>query len=130
MVELQDPNEKHDAHLLESAFFACTAQSRLRGLLGRDDAQGILILAPCRSIHTYGMRFPIDVAFVSADGTVLEAHRNVMPGKHLRCRRAAATLERESTEEAAWFAANQHVLLSGARIPEGAPGTQNENMRF
>ena len=122
MVELQDPSMKHDAYPSEDASFACTARSRLRGLLGHDGAQGILILAPCRSIHTYGMRFPIDVAFVSADGTVLEAHRNVVPGKHLRCRRAAATLERESAEDAAWFTVNQKVLLAGARIPEGALG--------
>ena len=36
---------------------------RLRGLRGRDTVEGALLLRPCRSVHTLGMRFPIDVAF-------------------------------------------------------------------
>ena len=101
------------------AVFACTMRARLRGLLGCDGAQCVMVLAPCCSIHTYGMRFPIDVAFVSADGTVLEAHRNVGPGKRLRCRRAVATFEREAAADTPWFAAGQQVILGGVRISEG-----------
>ena len=117
MDGLQNPSNQHDAYSVEGAFFACTLRARLRGLLGCDGVQGVLILAPCRSIHTYGMRFPIDVAFVAASGIVLKAYRNVGSGKRLRCRRAAVTLEREAAEDAAWFIAGQRVLLSGARVP-------------
>jgi uncharacterized membrane protein (UPF0127 family) len=35
---------------------------RARGLLGRDGITGAMLLAPCRSVHTIGMRFAIDVA--------------------------------------------------------------------
>ena len=36
--------------------------ARFRGLRGRDGVEGALS-RPCRSVHTLGMRFPIDVAF-------------------------------------------------------------------
>ncbi|MGI5875990.1 MAG: DUF192 domain-containing protein [Dethiobacteria bacterium] len=42
---------------------------RLKGLLGRRELlprKGIIIM-PCRSVHTLGMLFPIDLAFVSRD---------------------------------------------------------------
>jgi uncharacterized membrane protein (UPF0127 family) len=50
---------------------ATTRAARRRGLLGRDGIDGVLVLVPCRQVHTFGMRFPIDVAFVARDGTVL-----------------------------------------------------------
>jgi uncharacterized membrane protein (UPF0127 family) len=44
---------------------------RLRGLLGRDGIEGALLLRPAKSVHTFGMRFPIDVAFCDRDLNVL-----------------------------------------------------------
>jgi uncharacterized protein len=53
---------------------AVDSNSRRRGLLGRDrfDAGSALIIAPCNSIHTFFMRFDIDVVFVGRDGRVLK----------------------------------------------------------
>ncbi len=48
-----------------------TRRERGRGLLGRDGVDGAVLLDPCRSVHTLGMRFAIDVAFCDADGVVL-----------------------------------------------------------
>ena len=45
---------------------------RLRGLLGRDGVEGALVLTHSKSVHTIGMRFPIDVAFCDRDLTVLD----------------------------------------------------------
>ncbi len=42
---------------------ADSARTRLRGLLGRDHVDGALIIKPAKSIHTLGMRIPIDIAF-------------------------------------------------------------------
>ena len=39
--------------------------------MGRDDVEGALVLRPCRHVHTFGMRFPIDVAFCDRTGRVL-----------------------------------------------------------
>lgn len=38
-------------------------RDRRRGLLGRDGFDGAVLLDPARSVHTVGMRFPIDVAY-------------------------------------------------------------------
>jgi len=48
---------------------------RRRGLLGRDDFDGALLLEPCRWVHTIGMRFPIDVAYLDAEGKVIKTVR-------------------------------------------------------
>ena len=90
---------------------ACTLRARLRGLLGLDGYEGVLMLAPCRDIHTFGMRFPIDVAFVSEAGEVLEVHRGIMPRRRLRCRKAVAVLERASNENAPWYRKGDRVRL-------------------
>lgn len=55
--------------------------SRLRGLIGKDvleDGAG-LWMARCRAIHTFGMRFPIDVVFVDRNMTVKKTVKGVPP---------------------------------------------------
>lgn len=54
---------------------ADTSLSRMVGLLGRSglDAGTGLVLEPCNMIHTWFMRFPIDVLFVGDDGVVVRA---------------------------------------------------------
>ena len=63
---------------LEGAF---TRQTRNRGLLGRDGlAPGTgLLIVPCSSIHTFWMRFAIDVLFLARDGRVRKIARAVPP---------------------------------------------------
>ena len=46
-------------------------RDRTRGLLGRDGIDGALLLQPAKSVHTFGMRFAIDVAFVDRDLVVI-----------------------------------------------------------
>lgn len=60
--------------------------ARLRGLLGRPapaDGEGLLLL-PCRSVHMFGMRCALDVAFVDAEGTVIAAYHSLPPGARSR----------------------------------------------
>jgi uncharacterized membrane protein (UPF0127 family) len=57
--------------VLAAAELALTRRERRRGLLGRDDLDGVLVLRPCHQVHTFGVRFPIDVAFCDRDGFVL-----------------------------------------------------------
>lgn len=51
------------------------------GLLGRTHLppDSALWLEPCNGIHTLGMRFPIDVIYLDADGRVLKLFPNVRP---------------------------------------------------
>lgn len=60
-----------DEVVLAAAEIATTRSERRRGLLGRDHVQGAVVLRPCHQVHTFGMRFPIDVAACGEDGTVL-----------------------------------------------------------
>jgi hypothetical protein len=56
---------------------------RVQGWLGRDgvnDGEGLL-LVPCGSIHTVGMRFSIDVAFLDRQGRVMKLCPQVKPGR-------------------------------------------------
>lgn len=90
---------------------ACTIRARLMGLCGRDALDGALMLVPCNDIHTFAMRHAIDVAFVAADGVVLETHRDVLPNHRLRNKRAVATFERFASEET-WFCPGDRIRLN------------------
>ena len=68
--------------------------SRLKGLLGTTNRAAPVALVGCSSIHTYGMRYRIDVAFVATDWTVLEVRRAVPPRMVVACRGAWLALER------------------------------------
>jgi len=61
-----------NARVLASAEVAHSRSARRRGLLGRDHLDGALVIEPCRWIHTLGMRFAIDVAYLDDDGVVVK----------------------------------------------------------
>ena len=69
--------------------------ARLRGLLGREglDAGEGLLLRPASSVHTFFMRFPIDVVFLSKNGKVMKVAANVGAWRMRSCRRAFAVVE-------------------------------------
>lgn len=73
-----------DGRVLASAEVARDRKSRARGVLGRHHLDGALVLEPCRWVHTFGVRFPLDVAYLDADGVVVKTvrmhrHRLGMP---------------------------------------------------
>jgi uncharacterized membrane protein (UPF0127 family) len=74
---------------------ATTRLSRLMGLalLSRERAGAGLLIPGCRSVHTFGMRFPLDLIFLDRWGRVIELHRGVPSGRLFRCHRADAVLE-------------------------------------
>ncbi|MGW5774515.1 DUF192 domain-containing protein [Streptomyces sp. NPDC003863] len=49
---------------------AASYRARRRGLLGRDGIAGALLIVRTNSVHTFGMRFPIDVAYLDGSFTV------------------------------------------------------------
>ena len=83
MREVNIVNLTRGTVLAQRAAVAETPGSRRRGLLGTDslrDGEGILIL-PCRQVHTFGMRYPIDVVFVDKSWTVRRVSKHVKPGR-------------------------------------------------
>ena len=70
-------------------------RARLLGLahLDRAEAGPGLLIPRCSSIHTFGMKFALDIYFLAEDGTVRETRRAVPPRRFLACRGAAAVLE-------------------------------------
>lgn len=81
---------------IESLELATTASQRLRGMLFRDPDEITRLLIPCCDIHTFGMRYPLDVAFISRDGKVLQVHRNVSTMRRIRHKDASLVAERFS----------------------------------
>jgi uncharacterized membrane protein (UPF0127 family) len=65
-------NARTGAVVATSAEVARTSSDRRRGLLGRSGLPGgsALVISRCNAIHTIGMQFAIDVAFVDANGCV------------------------------------------------------------
>ena len=85
-----------DGEVLASLDVAEGFGSRLKGLLGKDGIEGALLLRPAKSVHTLGMRFAIDVAFVDENMVVLEV-RTLVPNRMTRARlKAKAVIEAEA----------------------------------
>ncbi|MER7399803.1 DUF192 domain-containing protein [Streptomyces sp. NPDC000151] len=94
---------------------AASYRARTRGLLGRDGIEGAVLLTPASSIHTFRMRFAIDVAYLDRDLTV-RAVRTMRPNRLGRPRlRARHVLEAEAGAMACWG------LRPGTRLTIEAP---------
>ena len=99
-------NERTGAVVAARVLMAFDSASRRTGLLGRESLpEGTgLIIAPSNAIHTFFMRFSIDVAFVSKDGRVVKVRASVPPwrltgalGAYAVVELPAGTLERTET---------------------------------
>ncbi|MEU4497219.1 DUF192 domain-containing protein [Streptomyces sp. NPDC023998] len=81
---------------------AATYGPRRRGLLGRDGIEGAILLTPCNSVHTFKMRFAIDVAYLDKELRVVDLHV-MQPGRLGRPRlRARHVLEAAAGAMAGW----------------------------
>lgn len=74
---------------------AISFRTRLRGLAwrGRADAGPGLLIPRCSSVHTFGMRFELDLYFLDAEGRVIAVKRRVPPRRVVWKRGACAVLE-------------------------------------
>ena len=74
-------NADRDSVLGTAVEVAETAARRAKGLLGRDHlaAGEGLLFKHCSSLHTFFMRFAIDIAYISKDGRVLKVAHSVPP---------------------------------------------------
>jgi uncharacterized membrane protein (UPF0127 family) len=74
-------NARTDVPLAQSVELAVTSAERRKGLLGRDGMEpgSALVITRCAAVHTFWMRFPIDVAFVDASGVVKKVVEGLGP---------------------------------------------------
>ncbi|WP_228990408.1 DUF192 domain-containing protein [Streptomyces sp. DH8] len=101
---------------------AASYRARTRGLLGRDGIEGALMLTPCGSVHTFGMRFAIDVAYLDRTFRVL-AVTTMRPGRlGLPRLRARHVVEAEAGAMERW-GVRPGVRMEPAATPAPAPGT-------
>jgi len=79
-------NAQRDSELGTHIALADSWFARLRGMIGRPalEAGEGLLLSPCRSIHMYGMRSSLDVAFLDRDGRVVAIYPSLRPGARTR----------------------------------------------
>lgn len=84
-------NTTRGQHLAGRARLANRWWSRLLGLLGRGPLREgeALVLMPCRAVHMFGMRFPLDVAFLDERGGVVAIYHGLAPGSRSRWHRQA-----------------------------------------
>jgi uncharacterized membrane protein (UPF0127 family) len=71
-------------------------RARLLGLafLDREAVGAGLFLPRCASVHTFGMRFVLDLIFLDAHRKPIAIHRNVPPRRLVFCCGAASVIER------------------------------------
>jgi uncharacterized membrane protein (UPF0127 family) len=80
------------ARRVDAAFDSTT---RRKGLLGRENVPGdfALVIAPSNAVHTWFMRTPLDLVFVTRGGTVTKICRGVKPWRVAGSLRAFAVIE-------------------------------------
>ncbi|MDA3924503.1 MAG: DUF192 domain-containing protein [Kiritimatiellae bacterium] len=75
--------------MLEGALFAEPVEyvvgffERLKGLLVRNGLKkgAAMVIEHCSSVHTVGMRFPIDLIFLDKEWRIISVKRDVKPGR-------------------------------------------------
>ena len=91
-----------EERVLATLEIATNRRDRRRGLLGRDGVEGAMLLLPAKAVHTFGMRFTIDVAHLDADGTVLRL-RTMKPNRlGAFLLRSRSVIETEAEAFARW----------------------------
>lgn len=89
-------NRTRGAYLATELRIADTHWTRLRGLMGTQSARfrfgNGLWIVPCHGVHTFGMRFPIDVLYLSPAKTVVHVEHDLKPWRMARVSMKAASV--------------------------------------
>ncbi|MDR3136877.1 MAG: DUF192 domain-containing protein [Coriobacteriales bacterium] len=93
---------------------ATSMMEKLVGLLPKNRcANGeVMMFAPCRSIHSFGMRSKLDIAFLDKKGLVLAAERELPACKLRSQRQAVVVLERRSCPFDPWPQVGDRLSLN------------------
>lgn len=130
MKRLRVTNATRGRELGDRVMLADWFLPRLRGLIGRpriQSGEGLMIV-PCRGVHMYLMTYPIDVALMNDEGSVVAMYRDLAPGARTHWHRDA----KRALEVPAGTLAETHTTLGDmvewnhpgrieARMPKAAP---------
>ena len=108
-------NERTGEVIASRLEVAADSRARRRGLLGRTslDPGTALVIAPCNGVHTFFMRFTIDVVFVSRDGRVVKICPSLRPWRIGLAVSAFAALEfAAGTADQAGIAVGDRLVAS------------------
>lgn len=89
-------NLRNGNRLSDNVQVACRVLERMKGLLGKRELPigEALWIKPCMSIHTFFMKFPIDVVFLDKRNSVIATVKNLQPNRMTRLYpKAASVLE-------------------------------------
>jgi uncharacterized protein len=119
--QLQAVVASDDRVVCERCNIADSFVTRLRGLLGRrqlPSGEGLL-LSPSSSVHTFFMRFPIDVVFLDRSLRVVGVSPNVRPWRLAACKGTRRVLELPAGEsdERAIRVGDQLTLVDTSGAP-------------
>lgn len=81
--------------IANKCLLADTFLKRLKGLLGTNSLPegNVLIIKPCFSVHTCGMKYSIDVLFIDEYDNIIKIAANLQPGKVVCCRKSYYVVE-------------------------------------
>jgi len=94
-VKLLIKNSTRNSVVTTTADIADTSQKRRTGLLKHSNlaaGEGLWIV-PCEAVHTFRMRFPIDVLYLNKHKKVLKIRDNMKKSRMSICLRAHSVLE-------------------------------------
>lgn len=88
-------NTRNGRTLARDLIIAFDSKTRKTGLLKHESlAEGsAMLIAPTNAVHTFFMRFPIDIAFVNREGLVLKTYAALRPWRLAAAFRAYAVIE-------------------------------------
>lgn len=88
---------------------------KLVGLLGTTAANaGPVVLCGCSSVHTFGMRYALDIALVSKEGEVIVVRHKVEPWHVVSAHGAYFAFERPASSDP-WFVQGSRVDIDVRR---------------
>lgn len=79
---------------------ADTFWKRFKGLAGSVDRDRVLLIDNCRCIHTFGMKYSLDLFWMDERGEVIQRDTHVPPKRIRYCKKAFGVLEFSSQEDA------------------------------
>src|SRR5579872_5188627 len=95
LAKLRIRNQSRDTIVADRADIADTSAKRRTGLLkhsGLEPGEGLWI-APCEGVHTFGMKFAIDVLFLNKKKKILKVRPNMVQRRMALSLRAHSVLE-------------------------------------